>query len=203
MEFRNALRNPRYVIDRLAAERFFRSNPEAPWLNRESVALLSTLLKQSDRGLEWGSGRSTLWISRRVAHLVSVEHDAAWFNRVRGMLQGVTNVDIYLLPDPASYAGVTEEFSPESLDFVLVDGGLARDECAHRTIPLLKPGGILILDNANWYLPSESRAPGSRRLGDTSRSDSASWDCFLLRVAPWRHIWVSDGCTCTALWMKP
>jgi predicted O-methyltransferase YrrM len=152
MDVRNALRNPLYVVDRIAAWWFYRSNPDLPWLTRESVALLSTLLKQSDRGLEWGSGRSTLWFSRRVAHLVSVEHDPAWFSRVRGMLQGVTNVDLRLLPDPASYVAVTEKLSPGSLGFVLVDGGLARDECAHQAIPLLGSGGILILDNANWYL---------------------------------------------------
>jgi predicted O-methyltransferase YrrM len=182
---------------------FERANPTYPWLTPASIELLSTLLKPTDSGLEWGAGRSTLWFSQRIKHLISVEHDPAWFSKVQKMVEASPNVDLRHKPDAESYAGVTDEFAPESLDFVLVDGELARDECAHRAIPLLRPGGLLVLDNANRYIPNMSIGPASRRPGDNSRFDAASWDRFLERVASWRHIWTDSGCSSTAIWIKP
>lgn len=195
--------NLRYILDRIRLWLFSRSHPDAPWLTAEAVSILSTWLQPNDRGLEWGSGRSTLWLSGRIAHLVSIESDPVWFTKVQQMTTGRKNVDLRFQDDEAGYVSVTEEISPLSLDFVLVDGALARDLCAHRAIALLKPGGMLVLDNANRYVPNQSNAPGSRRPGDNSRTDASSWDDFLLKVAQWRHIWTNDGVTCTAIWIRP
>jgi predicted O-methyltransferase YrrM len=215
MNLRFVLTTPSYIVARLRLRRFMRTHPDLPWLTRDAIDHLSTMLHADDRGLEWGSGRSTLWFAKRVQHLISVEHNREWFERVRTMVAGISNVDLRLCEVPKDqvrtmdesenpdYVRVTEDLEPESLGFVLVDGGLARDQCAHRAIPLLKSGGILIVDNANWYLPSDSKAPSSRRPGDSRRFDAASWDSFLTKVAPWRHIWTTDGVTCTAMWLKP
>jgi predicted O-methyltransferase YrrM len=202
MRFSNAI-NLRYLVDRFHFWKFNRSHPDAPWLTPQAVSILSTWLKPTDLGLEWGSGKSTVWLSKRIAHLVSMESNPEWFSKVQKMMNGTKKVDLRYEGDESGYVSVTEEISPLSLDFVLVDGALARDVCAHRAIPLLKPGGMLVLDNANWYLQNQSNAPGSRRPGDNSRSDAASWDDFLLKVARWRHIWTSNGVTCTAFWIRP
>jgi predicted O-methyltransferase YrrM len=202
MNLKNALQHPRYVVDRISILRFEHSHPDAPWLTSEAINILSTWLRSSDRGLEFGSGRSTIWFSKRVSHLVSVESNPEWFGKVKDMLHGVSNVDLRHFPDESSYAAVTKEFAPQSLDFVLVDG-IARAACAHGAIPLLKPGGILILDNANWFLPCTTRSPKSRRPGDNTTLDAASWDDFLVKVASWRHIWTCSGVTDTALWVRP
>jgi predicted O-methyltransferase YrrM len=202
MNLKNAIQHPRYVVDRINTLWFEHSTPDAPWLTREAVNILSTWLRNSDRGLEFGSGRSTVWFSKRVGHIVSVESDPAWFSKVQEMLRGVSNVDLRHFADEASYAAVTKDFAPQSFDFVLVDG-IARAACAHGAIPLLKSGGILVLDNANWFLPSDTRSPQSRRPGDNTTLDAASWDDFLVRVASWRHIWTSSGVTDTALWIRP
>lgn len=66
---------PRYLRDRFGVMLFQRRHPDAPGLSPEAVSLLSTLLEPTHAGLEWGSGRSTIWFARRVAELVSVEHD--------------------------------------------------------------------------------------------------------------------------------
>ncbi|MGA8740209.1 MAG: hypothetical protein WB561_03365 [Terracidiphilus sp.] len=157
----------------------------------------------------WSGVRGgTLWFAKRVQHIISVENNREWFERVKSMVAGMSNVDLRLCDgsteeNPSDYLRVTDGLKPESLDFVLVDGALARVQCAHIAIPLLKSGGILILDNANWYLPSNSKTHGSRKPGDNRRPDAAAWDNFLTKVAPWRHIWTTNGVTCTAMWFKP
>lgn len=204
MNIQSAIEHPEFVLNRIKSNRYLRTHPGEPWLTPDSIELLSTLLKPTDQGLEWGSGRSTIWFSKRLKHLTSVETDAQWFNRVNEMIasSGITNVDLRLLVTPAENVGIADELTPESLDFALVDGAVARDECAHRVLPLLKQGGVLALDNAERYLPSDSKIPTARKPGDSSRSDAASWDDFLAKVASWRHIWTTDGCNCTAIWIK-
>ncbi|SRR6266542_5291305 len=194
--------NPRYVRDRLSVMAFERRHPDAPWLTRLMITILSSWLKPGDCGLEWGSGRSTVWLASRVGRLTSVEHDEAWYQRVKVELQekGLKNVDYCLCKDETEYVYVADRIEAASLDFCLVDG-VVRDACALATLALLKPGGILIVDNCNWYLPSQSKAPNSRRESDGPASDA--WKMFLAAVQDWRYVWTTSGVTDTALWLKP
>jgi hypothetical protein len=62
---------PRYVVDRLAEIRYQRKFPDAPWLTPAANAFLASFLTVADVGFELGSGRSTLWLARRMAHVTS------------------------------------------------------------------------------------------------------------------------------------
>jgi predicted O-methyltransferase YrrM len=42
----------------------------------------------------------------------------------------------------------------DHIDFVLVDG-ITRQTCVRSSMGKLKPGGLLILDNANLYVPKK------------------------------------------------
>ena len=105
-------------------------NPAAPWLPRQAVEILESRLKPTDFGLEWGSGRSTVWFAKRVAHLISIEHDYYWHNRVRKALcdKGVENVELVHVPfegentEKPEYVRVVSERTKGAVDFVLVDG---------------------------------------------------------------------------------
>src|SRR5262245_31735016 len=142
---------PAYIRDRLAMLWYERANPDAPWLTRDMNHLLDSWLRPDHVGLEFGSGRSTLWLAARASRLTSVEHDAVWYAKVGSQLaqRRLTGVVDYRLCDDASnnglgtrYAEVAGEFVVESLDFVLVDG-MCRDHCALASVPLLKRGGVL------------------------------------------------------------
>lgn len=202
---------PRYVWDRLAVMRFERENPNAPWLTAQAIGVLSTWLKPDDVGLEWGSGRSTVWFAKRVRSLVSVEHDERWGRRVPDMLRhhGVEGqIDYRLLNNDldagaeSAYVRIVDELEDDSLDFCLVDGML-RDHCAMACMGKVKPGGILIVDNVNWYLPHDpvSRAPGSRVVEQGAASNI--WHEFKTSTAEWRYIWTTNGVWDTAIWVKP
>lgn len=193
---------PRYLVDRLIVLAYERSHPHSPWLNRHAVHLLDSWLQPGDKGFEWGSGRSTLWLARRVRWLLSVEHSEPYYLRTRSQLAaaGLHHVDYRHCPQEADYVGASNSLPPQSLDFVLVDGQ-RRDHCALAALPRLKPGGLLILDNSNWFLPSHSRSPNSRRWQHGPASEA--WSEFARQVETWRCLWTSDGVSDTAFWLKP
>src|SRR5262245_1830029 len=202
---------PTYIRDRVVRFGYERAHPGAPWLTPEMNQLLESWLEPHHVGLEFGSGRSTLWLAARVRRLTSVEHDTAWHAKISSRLaerQLTGSVDYRLCDDGATdaegtrYSGITAEFPAESLDFVLVDG-MCRDHCALASIAVLKRGGLLIVDNVNWYVPREnrSRSPNSRSLSDGYASET--WRQFHGRVRDWRSVWTCNGVTDTAAWFKP
>jgi predicted O-methyltransferase YrrM len=193
---------PQYIYDRLKLAAYERTHPTAPWLTRTMVELLASWLRPEDQGFEWGSGRSTIWFAERVASMVSVEHNPEWHRRVSAELKGkgIKNVDYYLRQDEDAYSRMTSNFSPSSFDFCLVDG-VARDRCALSALPLVRPGGIVIVDNCNWFLPTDTRSPFSR--GPEQGPDTEFWATYQDSVKGWRTIWTTNGVFDTALWVKP
>jgi predicted O-methyltransferase YrrM len=202
-------RTPRYVYHRTRQLFYERAHPDDPWLTPTAIGLLATLLRPADTGAEFGSGRSTLWFAARVAALTSVEHDLRWHETVTARLKdrGLGNVDYILAPEDqpmerggdSAYARTALAFPDSSLDFALVDGHY-RDYSAKFIMPKIKPGGMLIIDNVNWYLPCRSKAPNTRtaELGPATDVWAAVWR----QLAGWRTIWTSSGVWDTAIFIK-
>lgn len=203
---------PRYVVNRIKLAGYEFTHPNAPWLTSQSIGLLEQLLKQTDVGLEFGCGRSTLWFAKRVAKLVSIEHDNTWHAKVSVKLQArqISNVTLLqrslgdaIVSDnndvatTSPYIAAIEDFADGALDFCLIDGR-QRDICALRIIPKLRLGGVLIVDNSNVYLPSTSKSPNTHSAGATSEI----WAQFLQQVINWRHICTSNGVWDTTIWIK-
>jgi hypothetical protein len=141
-------REPRYFVDRLGVLAYQLLHPADPWLTREAIATIDRYLTRDMRGFEWGSGRSTAWLARRLGFLVSVEDDARWYEEVRARLQGL-NVDYRYVPrTTGNYARQIDAFPDGSFDFVLVDGS-ARDACVAAAAGKVKVGGMIAIDNAD------------------------------------------------------
>jgi len=198
---------PRYAFNRIRWEIFERTHPDSPWLVPDAVRLLDQMLRKSDAGLEWGSGRSTVWFAKRLGRLTSVEDNSEWQQRVSWQLAaaGVKNVSYHMLaskaddPAQAPYVRIADEMEDESLGFALVDGSL-REHCAHAVLTKIEPGGALVLDNSNWYLDHPTKAPYSRYgVGD----ENPEWKRLSTRLAEWRQINTSNGISDTTLWIRP
>ncbi len=141
--------------------------------------------------------------------MTSVEHDVNWYNTVSQRLShaGLADKVAYFLCEDgiedsaaSDYVNVTKQLDAESIDFCLVDGA-CRAYCAYAAIDKLHPGAILIIDNANWYMPCHSKAPNSRRISDGFYSPN--WEEFYQRTRSWRSYWTSNGVSDTAIWFKP
>lgn len=211
------LLKPRYVADRLRLVLHQRLHPDAPWLTAGATALLARWLEPHHTGVEWGSGRSTRWLARRVGHLLSIEHHPEWHARISEQLarERITNVDHRLVaceperietPEWISamfaspYVRAVDALDDWSLDFALVDG-MYRSACAIAVLPKLRSGALLVVDNVNWFLPSASRAPSSRSVADPPLSPT--WQQFAESVAGWELHWTQNGVADTAIWVAP
>ena len=120
--------------------------------------------------LEWGSGASTFWLAKRAGWVESTEHDVKWYNTVDREItrNGITNVNLAHIPkDCKAYT-----FAPQKqplFDLILVDG-VKRDLCMKRAVGALRPGGFLVLDNAE----RDHIAVGIKHVPTTWRR----WDFF-------------------------
>lgn len=196
------------MVSRMLEILYRKNNPAAPWLTSTANLVLSSLLKPEDVGVEFGAGRSTIWLAGRIKSLTSVEHDKYWFERVVLQLKkaNLENVSSFLTEkslapgDLPGYLSVFDNLSRNSLDVILVDG-LFRDRCALSAVEYLKSGGVLIIDNANLYLPSNSASPNSLAVSSPPATDV--WNVFLSATASWRRIWTSNGVYDTAIYLKP
>jgi predicted O-methyltransferase YrrM len=199
---------PRYFVALLRVLAFELTDREAPWLTQEAVSILARLLRSSDRGLEFGSGRSTVWFAHRTEHLISVETDRRWYASVQTQLAryGLSDrVDYRWIPADESlsddryrtpYLSTADDLPADVLDYVLVDG-VYRADCAVRAVRLVKPGGLLVVDNINWFIGNNSRSPLSVR-----GVQSPSWERFSGLVRTWRLIWTTSGVTDTGIWIR-
>jgi Methyltransferase domain len=150
---------------------------ESPWMTFPAIAFLEKTLRPGMRVFEWGSGGSTLFFAQRAKELIAIENDAAWAEKVRAACPRATIEHIpqddtpsatdFDPTDPAAffsnsalhrgatfrrYAERIAAFPDAHFDLVVVDGR-ARPSCIAQAMPKLKPGGWLLLDNAErpWY----------------------------------------------------
>lgn len=216
---------PKFIYNRLKLANYHRRFPDHPWLTEIANMILSTYLRPTDHGIEFGSGRSTLWFARHVKSLTSVEHDKQWHESVSKQLKQMRIENVrYFLREPdiletipiewdekgidSSYVKVIDEFEDDSLDFSFVDG-VYRGPCALKSVKKIRPGGFIVIDNAHFWLPRPESAympcEAPHIFTRTPKQGPASkqWAEFQDIVRDWRYIYTSDGTQNTALYFKP
>lgn len=158
---RRNLLNPVYLASRIYMRTDAALRPDRPWFGPAMIRYLDSELAGSGSGWEWGSGRSTAWLGRRLRRLVSVESDPGWHRRVSDRVRRLSldSVELRLVEgsDPRHYGGSTPpeyaaciDAEPDaSLDLVLVDGD-RRHECIRHALQKVRPGGLLVVDNTGW-----------------------------------------------------
>lgn len=197
---RRSFWTPQYVLDKSLEVVYRRRHAEAPWLTRAAVRFLDDWLRGTDSVVEFGAGRSTIWLAQRSRRVISVETDDGWAQWVATALakrQMSDKVQITRSTKTADYLEPLRVHEHERFDLALVDGG-QRDLAAMWASTRLNTNGILVLDNADRYLPSASRAPFA-----VVSPKSVTWERFAERTADWRCYWTSNGVWDTAIFFKP
>jgi hypothetical protein len=147
---------PRWLRERNAATMALR----APWWPYDAVAWVVSVLSPEPQVFEYGGGGSTLWLEDRGAMVTVAEHDEAWHAQLADQVAAGTTV--LFRPPSASgtvtsaaaagyfdnYVATIDGRPDESLDLVIVDGR-ARVECVRHAMPKVRPGGLLLLDDAD------------------------------------------------------
>ena len=184
-------------------------HPQSPWTTPASIVFFDKVLTKNMTGLEYGSGRSTIFFARRLGQLVSIEHHPQWYEKVKKLLQQqkLSNVTYLLIPEQgnnpgpdnqklearlnkmdgseerpefAEYYNKVNEFADGHFDFVLIDGR-ARVKCGLNAMNKLKSGGIFVLDN----------------------SERPRYQPLHRALESWPKTETTTGLTNTTIWIKP
>lgn len=156
-------RDPVWLTRRAANKAREKLRPHDPWLAPGAIRYLNRTVRREWTGFEWGSGRSTSWLAKRLRSLTSIEHDEGWYALVGARIAHLTNVELRHIPldHPPhetgaphydalpNYVAAVNEVADRSLDLVLVDGAY-RQPCVAAALGKLRVGGLLIIDNTDW-----------------------------------------------------
>lgn len=147
-----------------------------PWICYDAIWYLEANLKSNMDVFEYGCGGSTLFFADRGCSVISIEHNPEWYSFAstlehRNIGSSIASVQLhepklenlgllyndetvctsfspdYFGYDFSDYVKAILSYPDNYFDIVLVDGR-ARRSCMFYSIPKVKPGGLLVLDNA-------------------------------------------------------
>jgi len=122
-----------------------------PWYTYPAIDYLRRLDTSGMRVFEYGCGFSTLFWAAKSKSVVSIEDNSEWFQKVKSSMPG--NVSLHLIRDPDQYIHAINDKTvgtDELYDVIIIDAK-HRNETARAAIARVSPGGLLILDNSDWY----------------------------------------------------
>jgi hypothetical protein len=124
-----------------------RNGDPIPWYTYPAIEYIKQLDFSTKTVFEYGSGNSSLFWASLAKSVLSIEDDRDWYNKILSLSK--PNLEIRLVPNKTDY--VNEILRCDTFDVIIIDGS-HRFECAHNAIQRLKPGGMIILDNADWFV---------------------------------------------------
>jgi protein-L-isoaspartate O-methyltransferase len=127
------------------------SSVEIPWYTYPSIEYLNNIDFSKKSVLEYGSGNSSKYWSRRARDIVSIEDNKDWYQKANLGLK--ENQTVLLKEDSDEYEGSIKTLD-KKFDVIIIDG-IRRAECARVINGYLnidsREGGMVILDNSDWY----------------------------------------------------
>jgi hypothetical protein len=158
---------------------------DVPWWTYRAIDVVDAWLTARPRPIrvfEYGSGASTLWLSRRADQVCSVEHHRGFGEHIAPALAAAGNVDFRIVePVPSDRPAIASakegnaglDFSAYvstidavggDFDLIVIDGR-AREACLTAAIGHLKRDGLIVFDNTRRarYRTAIAAAPVSER----------------------------------------
>ena len=141
---------------------------DVPWWTYAAIDKVDQFLSnhKGARVFEYGSGASTVWLSKRALSVTSVEHDNGWYKILESRLIDRKNIDLMLRPPKSVHTQmpiVSEKSGYADLDFtdylyavkdggqpydlIIIDGRI-RSDCLRVAIQHLSKNGMIVFDNS-------------------------------------------------------
>ncbi len=138
---------------------------DLPWWTFDSIDFIEHFLSSRNEAkvFEWGSGASTIWLSKRCSMVISVEHDMQWGKQVEDLvLQNYPSTTLnVILPNCSGsikskkkgfenyffddYVKSIRKFNGK-FDLIIIDGR-AREACLSEAIKKLSKDGYILFDD--------------------------------------------------------
>ncbi len=126
-----------------------------PWVTYSFIDFIKNRLNKQQQVFEYGSGSSTLFYAARVAKVVSVEHDEAWFNKISGSKPANADMIFTKLERGGEYSKKAALLG-DKFNIIIVDGR-DRVNCCKESVVALTADGILVLDDSERPEYEEAR----------------------------------------------
>lgn len=178
-------------------------NKNKPWLTNNSLKFISSWIKPDDLVLEFGSGQSTAWFAKITKHLTSIEHDQNWYKTTKKNLKNNSSkANVILATNKNEYLKILKNIPNASIDICLIDGEWRRD-CLLGVFTKIKAGGLIILDNAETYLPVIWPSQSFQDTWeDRGKPEENKVSKIMTELKKWRIISTSDVSQDTVLFIK-
>lgn len=127
-----------------------------PWLHPDVIDYFAGILRPDMDAIEQGCGGSTIWLAKLVRTVLALDDALEWVYMVKHHLDkaGYTHASVNHWPDPNLFPPIHQKY-----DLAFVDGSRAgRVYWMQHIAEIVKPGGWLVLDNANRPEYQDTRA---------------------------------------------
>lgn len=121
-----------------------KGNP-IPWLTYSFINFLTPRLQNSFTVLEFGTGNSTLWFSKKVKSIIAIEHNLDWYNFMLRRIPSNVAIQFVDMNSFQSYGMILEK-TTDKFDIIINDG-IFRNEIAKTCHNSLTENGVIIFDN--------------------------------------------------------
>jgi protein-L-isoaspartate O-methyltransferase len=123
--------------------------PEKPWISYAATKYIKSKISKKSRILEFGSGMSTIWYAKNGGQVYSVEDYEPWYKKIKLLIEtkNYNNIKYQYEPNEDAYASYMQN-DTTGFDLIMIDGS-HRSKCAEQSAKLLRPGGLLYLDNSD------------------------------------------------------
>jgi hypothetical protein len=123
------------------------ANAKIPWYTYPAIEYLDSIDFSGKIVFEYGSGNSSAYWARKARMVRSAEHNKEWYLKIKNEI--AENQKIELCENEKDYLDAINKI-PGKVDVIIIDG-VYREKCAKLVQDHLSDGGIVILDNADWY----------------------------------------------------
>lgn len=118
-----------------------------PWYTYPAIEFLEQLDFSGCSVFEYGSGNGSKYWSQRARTVTSVESDPRWHES--GARELAANQSLLLEEDKTEYVSALHRAGSD-FDIIVIDGAY-RYNCAIEAVKRLKDGGLIVLDNSDWF----------------------------------------------------
>jgi hypothetical protein len=118
-----------------------------PWYTYPAFEYLNQLDFKDKDIFEYGAGNSSFFWAQKARSVTSVESDKEWYVSLQRKMN--LNQKLLLIEEENDY--VNSIFKEQKRYDVIVIDGVHRLACARAAVQCLAPGGLIILDNSDWF----------------------------------------------------
>ena len=140
------LKNVGYINSIKKGKPLDANNDPIPWMNYNVISFFKQKLNRQIDMFEFGSGYSSMFFSKYVNTLTSLEYDNNWFNFIKSQLP--ENADLHLchLDKGLEYSRFLLTLN-KKYNLILIDGA-DRVNCIKSAIKSLTTNGVIVLDDS-------------------------------------------------------